>query len=89
MQKIGGDEITTSEASRQAALNQVSEVCDYFHMMRSNLETVYSETRFMQQPEGFIEDFNHHNHLSSKTSNSDWFYYYELPMVKQGTCVVK
>lgn len=73
----------TSEASRQAALNQVAEVCDYFHVMRNNLETVYSETRFMQQPEGFIEDFNHHNHLSSKTSNSDWLYYYELPMVKK------
>lgn len=73
----------TGEASRKAALDQVSEVCNYFNEMRTNLETVYSETRFMQQPEGFIEDFNHHNHLSSKTSNSDWLYYYELPMVKK------
>lgn len=71
------------EAARRVALDRVADVCTSFPVMRRNLEAVYSETRFMQQPEGFIEDFNHHNHLSSKTSNSDWLYYYELPMVQR------
>ena len=71
------------EAGRRAAQVKVREVCDYFKVMRKNLESVYSETRFMQQPEGFIADMNHHNHLASKTDNSDWLYLYEIPMVKK------
>ncbi len=71
------------DAAREAALEKVAEVCSYFDVMRSNLESVYSETRFMEQPEGFISDLNHHNHLASKTNNSDWWYYYEIPMVKK------
>ena len=71
------------DAAREAALEKVAEVCSYFDGMRSNLESVYSETRFMEQPEGFISDLNHHNHLASKTNNSDWWYYYEIPMVKK------
>ena len=70
------------EAARKIALSEIAEVCDYFDVMRANLESVYSETRFMQQPEGFVSDLNHHNHLSSKTNNSDWWYYYEIPMVR-------
>ena len=71
------------EAGRKTAQVKVREVCDYFKVMRKNLESVYSETRFMQQPEGFIADMNHHNHLASKTDNSDWLYLYEIPMVKK------
>lgn len=71
------------ETARRAALTRIAEVCDYFDVMRANLESVYSETRFMQQPEGFISDLNHHNHLASKTNNSDWWYYYEIPMVRK------
>ena len=71
------------DAARKTALEKVAEVCRYFDVMRSNLESVYSETRFMEQPEGFIPDMNHHNHLASKTNNSNWWYYYEIPMVKK------
>lgn len=71
------------DASRQQAKARIAEVCDSFTAMRANLESVYSVTRFMQQPEGFIEDMNHHNHLAAKTSNSDWLYLYEIPMVRK------
>jgi len=71
------------EAGRKAAQVKIREVCDYFKVMRKNLESVYSETRFMQQPEGFIADMNHHNHLASKTDNSDWLYLYEIPMTQK------
>lgn len=75
---------TAKDASaRKAALDKVVRVGNYFKVMRSELEAVYSQTRFMQQPEGFIADMNHHNHLSSKTNNSDWLYLYEIPMVKK------
>lgn len=78
------DEYDTAkdEAARKTAQDKIREVCDYFKVMRQNLEAVYSETRFMQQPEGFIADMNHHNHLASLTNSSDWLYLYEIPMVK-------
>lgn len=70
-------------SARKAALDKVAEVCDSFKAMRTALEAVYSQTRFMQQPEGFLADMNHHNHLASKTDNSDWLYLYEIPMIKK------
>lgn len=72
-----------SEAERKAALKQVYVVCLQFDTMRKELEAVYSKTRFMSQPEGYIADLNHHNHLASKTNNSDWLFFYELPMVEK------
>lgn len=71
------------ESTRGEAREKINEVCDYFYSMRSNLEKVYSKTRFMEQPEGYIADMNHHNHLSAKTLNSDWWYLYELPMTQK------
>lgn len=73
----------SDNASKEKALKKVSEVCSYFETMRANLEEVYSKTRFMQNPDGYIADFNHHHHLSAKTNNSDWMYLYEIPMIKK------
>lgn len=71
------------ESDRKTALQQISNVCDYFQTMRIHLEEVYSQTRFMQQPDGYLADQNHHNHLAAKTNSSDWWYYYEIPMVNK------
>lgn len=72
-----------TNTGRQTALQQISEVCDYFQTMRTRLEETYSHTRFMQQPDGYIADQNHHNHLAAKTNGSDWWYYYEIPMIRK------
>ena len=76
-------DMAADEAERETTMAEIAQVCDDFGTMRSDLEAVYSETRFMEQPEGFISDMNHHNHLASKTNNSDWLYYYEMPMVQK------
>lgn len=68
---------------KEAALKKVYEVCLYFKDMRQALEGVYSKTRFMENPQGYIEDMNHHNHLAAKSNSSDWLYLYELPMVNK------
>ena len=74
---------TTSDSdARRQALKGVEDVCIYFDVMRKELLQTYSKTRFMEQPEGYVPDSNYHNHLSAKTMNSDWIFYYELPMVK-------
>lgn len=71
----------SDDAARQQALQEITSVCNYFPVMRSDFESVYSQTRFMQNPEGYIEDMNHHNHLAARTQNSDWWFRYEQPMV--------
>lgn len=76
-------DIATHEKDKQTVLRQISDICDYFQIMRTHLEETYSQTRFMQQPDGYIADQNHHNHLAAKTINSDWWYYYEIPMVRK------
>lgn len=72
-----------NSAAREAAAARLRMVCDQFQDMRSQLEAVYSQTRFMSNPAGYLADQNHHSHLASKTNNSDWLYYYEIPMVEK------
>lgn len=71
----------TNKNDQKTAIAQIQQVCDHFSIMRTELEKVYSQTRFMSNPEGYITDLHHHNHLAAKTNNSDWLFYYELPMV--------
>lgn len=71
----------TNKDDQKTAITQIRQVCDHFSIMRTDLEKVYSQTRFMSNPEGYIADLHHHNHLAAKTNNSDWLFYYELPMV--------
>lgn len=73
----------TGDAARSEALAKVSEICESFSEMRIRFESVYSKTRFMQNPEGYIADLNHHHHLAARTDNSDWWFLYEKPMVEK------
>lgn len=66
---------------RQQALMKIKEIVESFSEMRSELLSVYSKTRFMESPEGYVADHNHHHHLSAMTHNSDWIFLYEIPMV--------
>lgn len=72
-----------TETERLSALNGLKDQCNHFIVMRENLENVFSQTRFLSQPEGYVEDFNHHSHLASKTLNFDWMYYYEIPLLEK------
>lgn len=73
----------TGDAARSQALEDIKTVCNDFASMRSAFESVYSETRFMQNPDGYIADLNHHNHLAVRSQNSDWWFLYEKPMVEK------
>lgn len=70
-----------NDEERSKAMKEIKAVCDNFKVMRKNLEDVYSKTRFMQNPEGYIADQNQHRHLSALTNNSDWWFLYEIPMI--------
>lgn len=68
---------------REQAGQRLEEVCAYFQEMRAALEKVYSATRFMEQPEGYVADSNHSKNLAARSMNSDWMFLYELPMTIQ------
>lgn len=73
----------SSESERKDAINNISALCKEFETMRKNLEYVYAETRFMQAPNGYVADMNHHHHLAALTPNNDWMFVYELPFIAQ------
>lgn len=72
-----------NKEEHRLALTQIKILCNYFKEMRFQLEEVYSQTRFMQNPDGYIADQNHHHHLSALTNSSNWLYLYEIPMVQK------
>lgn len=72
---------TASAGAKPDKMQKVREVCRYFGRMRKDFETVYSQSRFMENPPGYIADSKHHRHLGGQTDNSDWWFLYELPMV--------
>ena len=74
---------TKSDEERLQALVRIGDVCNSFKSMRAEFEKTYSQTRFMESPEGYIADQNHHHHLSALSNNSDWIFLYEMPMVEK------
>lgn len=74
---------TKGDKERLLALSKVKAVCESFRGMRVDFEKVYSKTRFMKNPEGYIADQNHHYHLAALSNNSDWIFLYEMPMVEK------
>lgn len=73
------DETDPGKGKTQA-LMRIREWVNGFADMRANLEQVFGRTRMMGNPEGYIRDANLHLHLANGTNNTDWMYYYELPM---------
>lgn len=72
-----------TEAERTEAEQQLRTICDSFATLRQNLESVYSRTRFMRYPDGYIADMNHHRHLAALTHDSSWLYLYEIDYLQR------
>ena len=63
-------------AGKDAIKNYVSN----FNVIRNSYEQVFSKTRIIENPSGYILDQNQHHHLANGTNTSDWMYVYELAM---------
>ena len=74
-------DLAANRADQKTAIENVRKVCDSFSVMRTDFEKVYSKTRFMSNPAGYIAEQNNHNHLAAKSNSDDWLFYYELPMI--------
>lgn len=76
-------DLASTSVQKELALSEISNLCNYFNVMRSQFENVYSEIRFLSVANGYIEEVDSNKHLSARTNNSDWMFYFEIPMVKQ------
>ncbi len=63
-------------------LNNLKLCIEKFDTIRENMEYVYSKTRILGQPEGYILPMNHHAHLAIQTANDDWMFWYEVNFIK-------
>ncbi len=48
-----------------------------FKDLRTQFESVYSKTRILNKPDGYILDQDHHAHLANQSINFDWQFYAE------------
>lgn len=64
------------------AKERIKELCEEFKATKTNLVKTYGKTRFMQVPDGFIADQNHHKHLAALSPGPDWLFLYEDAFVK-------
>lgn len=65
---------------KKAAGRQIRQLVDRFPDKRKQFEQVFSRTRFLSNPPGYVLDQNGHHHLANGTNNSDWMHVYELAM---------
>ena len=76
------DTATTPEAEKKA-LDAIMITGQTFSSVRAQMETVYSQTRVLNKPEGYLLDQDHHNHPANQTVNFDWQFIGEILMLQK------
>jgi hypothetical protein len=75
-----------SGEEKTKARKDLTAYVDSFDSIRKAYEDVFSETRFLKNPDGYILDQNLDFMLANGTNNSDWMHLFELKingMIKQ------
>ncbi|MBL6870350.1 MAG: family 20 glycosylhydrolase, partial [Flavobacteriaceae bacterium] len=76
------DTATTPEAEKKA-LDAIMTTGQTFSSVRAQMETVYSQSRVLNKPEGYLLDQDHHNHPANQTVNFDWQFIGEILMLQK------
>lgn len=61
-----------------ASSKNIDMLPEKFTEVRSRFEEVYSKTRMLNKPPGYILDQDHHQHLANQTISFDWQFYAEI-----------
>ncbi len=69
-----------SQEETKAAKSQLLDYIKSFEQVRKAYEDVFSETRFLSNPEGYKLDQNLDFMLANGTNNSDWMFVHELKL---------
>ena len=64
---------------KKQIVQEITTYIDGFEHLRMKFEAVFSETRMLNNPEGYQLDSNLHEHLANGTNNTDWMFMYEIP----------
>lgn len=70
-------------AEKGPAREEVMKYVSSFAELRKQYEDVFSQTRFIANPEGYILDQNNDPMLANGTNNSDWMHVFELAINKR------
>jgi len=71
---------SSTASARQSAKKEISDYVNKFNEVRRKFEDIFSMTRILNNPTGYMLDQNQHGHLANGTNTSDWMYVYELAM---------
>ncbi len=69
-----------TESDKKKAGSELLVLVESFNQIRLAYESVFSATRFIKNPDGYILDQNLDFMLANGTNSSDWMYVYELKM---------
>lgn len=69
-----------SAAEKNKAVDELHALINDFVNIRKDYEDVFSETRFLKNPDGYLLDQNLDYMLANGTNNSDWMHVFELKM---------
>ena len=83
MQTLNAFDIAQTDTEEADALETLNEMKAEFNQVRAKFEEVYSETRILNKPDGYILDQDHHLHPANQTVNFDWQFTSELMLLQK------
>ncbi len=83
MSKLEALDQTQNAIEERQRIEELQEWVEKFAPVRQQMEEVYSKTRILNKPEGYLLDQDHHNHPANQTINFDWQYMGELLVLQK------
>jgi len=71
-------DIAMKGKEKQEALATLQLLPMEFRNLRAEFEKVYSQTRILHKPDGYLLDQDHHHHLGNQSINFDWQFWSEI-----------
>jgi hypothetical protein len=76
------DEAQTA-AEESEIIDGLKKLTVEFKNVRGQFENIYSKTRILNKPEGYILDQDHHRHPANQSITYDWQFTAELMLLKK------
>jgi hexosaminidase len=83
MQTLHAFDKATTDPEEAKLLEELDELTEEFGQVRAAMEQVYSQTRKLNKPEGYLLDQDHHRHPANQSVNFDWQFTSELMLLEK------
>jgi len=71
------------ENQKQDLYKKVQRLPEEFNDLRKEFERIYSKSRVLDKPDGYLLDQDHHTHLANQTISFDWQFLAEMLFLKK------